>query len=33
MGMFRNTDGLWPQEDGNSESDIVEKILNGAFGP
>jgi hypothetical protein len=33
MEMFRNTDGLWPQEDGDSESDIVEKILNGAFGP
>src|SRR5262245_12669431 len=33
MEMFRNTDGLWPREDGDSVSDIVEKILNGAFGP
>jgi hypothetical protein len=31
--MFRNTDGLLPLEDGGSESDIVEKILSGAFGP
>jgi hypothetical protein len=31
--IFRNTDGLLPLEDGGSESDIVEKILSGAFGP
>jgi hypothetical protein len=31
--MFRNTDGLWPLQDGGSNSDIVVKILSGAFGP
>jgi hypothetical protein len=30
---FRNADGLWPLDDGGSNSDIVVKILSGAFGP